>query len=74
MQTISLSKTEQTLVSVISAWVDEQQQILTRIANERLASILEDHELLGKKCNFARQEDGSWILQVSEETDATQEG
>lgn len=75
MQTISLTKTEQALITAVIQWADEQKQIINNLCVEKLSSILEDHELVGKPCSFDKQEDGSWVIQVPEETtDATQEG
>lgn len=72
MQTISLSKTEQVLISTIADWVEEQKQLATRTGIEKLSPILEQYELLGKPCSFVKQEDGSWVIQIPEEiVDAT---
>jgi hypothetical protein len=67
MQTITLSKSQQALVSLVVAWVEEQQIILNRAANERLSPILEELDVLKKQCKFQRTEDG-WVLEVQEET------
>lgn len=76
MQTITLSSTEQALVSHVVEWFEQQNVLLNQESNRRLASILQDHELLGKTCRFSKQEDGSWVIELppEESPDAVEEG
>ncbi len=75
MQIITLSKTEQTLVQTIVSWADEQRQAVNNVAVEKLSSILEEKNLVGKACSFDKQEDGSWVITLTEEpSNAAEEG
>lgn len=75
MQTIILSKTEQALVQAVVTWADEQRQVVNNLAVEKLSSIIEEKNLAGKACSFDKQEDGSWVITLSQEPeDAVEEG
>jgi hypothetical protein len=75
MQTITLSKTEQALVQAVVSWADEQRQVVNNLAIEKLSSIIEEKDLSGKTCSFDKQEDGSWVITLSQEVDdAAEEG
>lgn len=75
MQIITLSKTEQALVQAVVTWADEQRQVVNNLAVEKLSSIIEEKNLAGKTCSFDKQEDGSWVITLSQESDnAAEEG
>ena len=75
MHTITLSKTEQALVQAVVSWADEQHQVVNNLAIEKLSSIIEEKGLSGKTCSFHKQEDSSWVINLSQEADdASEEG